>query len=467
MMNSSLIDRLAALPTLREMPRDELAWLVEHGDLQNHEPGAVVSRKGERLEQLFLILAGRISVYRDQSTGPRLVMGWGAGDVTGMLPYSRLKAAAGTGVVEEPTELLAVHVRDFPEMVIRCPTFTAHTVHLMIDRARSFNASDLRDEKMVSLGRLAAGLAHELNNPASAAIRGAKLLMESLAETEAAARDLGSADLTPDQLASISAVRAACKTKPGGDVLSPLAQARREDTIAGWLARHEQDERCAVPLAETAVTLEELDALAGSVPRGALGTVLRWLAAGCTTHALAQDIEHASSRIHELVGAVKRFTYMDKLSADASTKVEPGLRDTARVVASKARAKGTSIELVIEPDLPPVPASGGELNQVWLNLIDNALDAVPESGHVRIEARRVRDRVVVSVIDDGPGIPHDVMPKIFDPFFTTKAPGQGTGLGLELTRRIVRTYRGDLAVESRPGKTEFRVSLAVHDNART
>lgn len=152
---------------------------------------------------------------------------------------------------------------------------------------------------------------------------------------------------------------------------------------------------------------------------------------------------------------------MDNLSATGSVEVEPGLRDTVFLVASTAQARSISIEVDIEPDLPLVPASGGELNQIWLNLIENALDAVAESGQVRIEARRKMDRVVVSVIDNGPGIPEEIMPRIFDPFFTTKPPGQGTGLGLELTRRLVRRYRGDLTAESRPGRTEFRVSLAT------
>jgi signal transduction histidine kinase len=250
-------------------------------------------------------------------------------------------------------------------------------------------------------------------------------------------------------------------------VLSPLAQAEREDAIAAWLARHDQPERHAAPLSETALSVEDLEALAESVPRESIGVVLSWIAAGCTTHALAHDIESVASRIHELVAAVKRFTFMDSLSTGGPTAIEPGLRDTVRVVVSKARAKGAAVELDVEPDLPPVPASGSELNQIWMNLIDNALDAVPEAGHVRIEARRMLGRVVVSIIDDGPGIPDDIMPRIFDPFFTTKPPGQGTGLGLELTRRLVSRYRGDLTVNSRPGRTEFRVSLAADGAAHT
>jgi signal transduction histidine kinase len=396
MTDPSVLDRLAGLSTMREMPRHELVWLVEHGEVETHEPGSLVAPGGTPVDRLFVMLSGRIAIRVDRGAGPRLVMEWRTGEVTGMLPYSRMTGPPGDNVAEEPTELLAVHTRHFPEMVSRCPTFTAFTVHLMLDRARLFSASQLQDEKMISLGRLAAGLAHELNNPASAVVRNAKLLLQSLADVDGAARVFGGAKLSLEQLERISAVRSACQAKPGGDVLSALAQASREDSITEWLAQHDQDLAHAIPLADTAVALEDLDALAATTPPGTLG-------------------------------------------------------------------KGVSIELDIEPDLPPVSASGGELNQVWLNLIDNALDAVPESGHVRVEARRALEGVLVSVIDDGPGIPEAVMPKIFDPFFTTKPPGQGTGLGLELTRRLVSRYRGDLTVESAPGRTEFRVSLAARD----
>jgi len=168
-------------------------------------------------------------------------------------------------------------------------------------------------------------------------------------------------------------------------------------------------------------------------------------------------------RVHDLVGAVKRFTYMDSRGRPDSVDVEQGLRDTIRVLASKARTQGTSIDLVLEPGLPTVNAAGGELNQVWMNLLDNALDAVGEPGHIEVTGRTERGRVVIRIIDNGEGIPPEILPKIFDPFFTTKPPGQGTGMGLEISRRLVRQYRGEISVQSRPGRTEFAVSLVPTD----
>jgi signal transduction histidine kinase len=462
---SRLVDRLAALPTLRDVPREELEWLVAHGEFEAHPAGTVIAPKGEPIEKLWIILSGHVAIRVDRGAGPRLVTEWRTGDVTGMLPYSRMVGPPGNNVLEAPTEGITIHVRHFPEMIHRCPAFTALTVHTMLDRARNFNTSDLQDEKMVSLGKLAAGLAHELNNPASATVRSAKQLQAGLAEADAAARALGSAGITGDLLATIEEVRTACTAQPGGEILSPVQQADREDAIADWLARHDLDVSHAQPLADTAVTLEGLDRLAHATSGATLEAAVRWIAAGCATRSLALDIERAATRIHELVGAVKRFTYMDNLAGPELVDVEPGLRDTVRVLAAKARSKFATVTVEIAPELPRVYATGSELNQVWLNLMDNALDAIPESGHVEVSARRELDRVMVRVVDDGPGIPAEVLPRIFDPFFTTKPPGQGTGLGLDITRRLLRRYQGDIAVESRPGRTEFRVTLTADDGS--
>lgn len=265
MTKESVFERLIALPTMIGMPREELGWLVEHGEVEVHKPASVVLAKGERVEKLYVLLSGQIATHHDQGAGPRRVTGWRTGEVTGMLPFSRMTETTGVTVAEEATEFLAVHVGSFPEMFVRCPTFTAHTVHVTVDRARTCNTSALQDEKMVSLGRLAAGLAHELNNPASAAARSAKQLLESTSDAEAASRALGAADLTSEQITRITALRASCQARAGVEVMSPMALAMQEDAIADWLLRHDLDESHAVPLADTAIALEELDALASSI----------------------------------------------------------------------------------------------------------------------------------------------------------------------------------------------------------
>ena len=227
--DADLVDRLAALSNLAGIPRDELEWLVAHAELEVHEAGAVVAPMGVPIEKLWIFLSGHIAIRVDRGAGPRRVTEWRTGDVSGMLPYSRMTGSPGDNHVEETAELLAVHQEHFPEMVHRCPTFTAHTVHTMLDRARNFNASDLHDEKMISLGKLAAGLAHELNNPASAVVRGAKLLLASLAEADAASRALGAAGLAGDLRDRIEQIRSACLARPVDAVLSPVQLANREE----------------------------------------------------------------------------------------------------------------------------------------------------------------------------------------------------------------------------------------------
>lgn len=456
-----LVDRLAALPQLRDIPRSELEWLAAHGQVDSHSAGTVIAPKGHRVEDLYVLLSGQLTVYADRGAGLRRVIERQTGDVTGLLPYSRMMGSPGDTVIEADTEVLVVHQRYFPEMVHRCPVFTAHTVHLMVDRARAFKTSDLQDEKMVALGKLAAGLAHELNNPASATVRGAKQLRRLLAESGAASRALGAAGLTEAVLTAIEDVRVACLAETDVTVRSPLEQADREDAIADWLTQHRADPAHAGPLADTGLTIAALDRLADAAPGPVLDAAVRWIAAECGAQALARDVEEAAGRIHDLVAAVKRFTYMDTRGGPEPVEVGAGLRDTVRVLAAKARGKGAAVTLDLAPDLPRARAVGSELNQVWLNLLDNALDAVAEGGRVTLSAGVEHGHVVVRVTDDGPGIPEDVLPRIFDPYFTTKPPGQGTGLGLEITRQLVRQSHGDISVESRPGCTEFRVSLVV------
>lgn len=460
----SLVDRLAALPRLKELPRSELEWLVAHGKVESAPAGKVVGPKGVRFEDLWILLSGIVTTQVERPDGPRWVADRHAGDATGRLPYSRMVGPPGDVYAAVDTEGLVLSERLFPEMVQHCPKFTASTVHQMIDRARAFKATDLQHEKMVSLGKLAAGLAHELNNPASAAMRAASQLLAALGEADAASRALGAAGLTDEMAAVIEQTRSACLAHADGTVRSPLEQADHEDAIADWLARHHADPAHAVPLSETSASIETLDALAATLPPPVLDAALRWIAVGCTTQALAVDIEQSGARIRDLVAAVKRFTYMDAAAGPGPVDVTVGLRDTARVLAAKARSRGAGISFEIEPDLPKVRAIGSELNQVWLNLLDNALDVVPNPGRVTLSARREGDRVVVRVVDDGPGIPPEVLPQIFDPFYTTKPPGQGTGLGLEITRRLVRQSNGDIAVDSHPGRTEFRVSLAAQES---
>jgi len=458
---TDLIDRLAEHKTVGAAPREELAWLVSHGSLRHLNEGEVLSAKGVPVAGLFVVLTGHVAIFVDRGAGRHKVMEWRAGDVAGLLPYSRLVSPPGDSVAQEPSEILAVPRGDLAAMIRDCHEITSILVHKMLDRARHFTSSGLHDEKMLSLGKLSAGLAHELNNPASAIERSAALLGRRLEDAEQSTRALGASGLTDPQLLAIDAVRASCLATPVHGVLSPIQQAEREDAIADWLVDHGVDAAIAGPLAETAVTLDALDRIAVAVSGPPLGAVLRSVAAGYSVRGIASEIQEAAKRISGLVTAIKGFTHMDQATVAEPVDLKWSLGNTVAVLKSKARSKSVAVIVNVEPDLPRVRGFVGELNQIWANLIDNALDAVPDSGRVEVTANRERQRVVVRVVDNGAGIPAEIREHLFEPFFTTKPVGQGTGLGLDIVQRLVSHNDAEIEVETALGRTEFRVSFPL------
>jgi signal transduction histidine kinase len=458
---TDLVERLAAHRTLKKVPRPQLEWLAARGRLRRVAKGEVTVRSGEAIPDLWILLTGEIVIRIGQGAAARKVKEWYEGDVTGFLPYSRMATSPGTVSAAEDTEAFLLHTSEFPAMIRDCHELTASLVHEMVDRARYFTSSALQDEKILSLGRVAAGLAHELNNPASAVVRSAEALTRRLPESLAAFRTLGAARLPDEQLAAIDRAADVCVTATEVSVRSPIEQLDREDALAEWLASHDADASGANALAESALTIEALDELAKTLDRRTLDVTLAALAAGCATRTLTAEIESAATRIHHLVAAVKGFTYMDQAAAPKPVDVGRGLSDTITVLHSKARRKQVQLTLDVPSDLPAILGLGGELNQVWANLIDNALDAVPERGHVRVSAGTDAGVIVVRVVDDGPGIPDTVRSRLFEPFFTTKPVGEGTGLGLDIARRLVGRHEGHIEVDSRPGRTEFRVILPL------
>ncbi|MGE5346466.1 MAG: ATP-binding protein [Acidithiobacillales bacterium] len=453
-------DRLAEHRLLAGAPREQLAWLAAHGRLVHLETGNVLTSKTSPVRGLYIVLSGHLSIHIDRGAGPQKVMEWRGGDVTGLLPYSRMVAPPGDVKAEVPTEVLMVPREEIPALIRDCYDLTSIFVHVMIDRARHFTSTDLHQEKMVSLGKLAAGLAHELNNPASAVARSAQGLRLRLSEVESASRALGAARLSETQRAAVDRARELCLAAAGASFgRSPIERADREDAIADWLKRHGADATAAEALAESAITLDALEQLTEALTGEALQAALQWLVAGCATYRLASEIEMAASRIHKLVAAVKGFTYMDQATMPKPVDVGQGLADTLAVLNAKAREKSVKVSLDVEADLPHVQGFGGELNQVWANLVDNALDAA--RGHVAVAAGRQGHSVVVRVVDDGPGLPPEIRERIFDPFFTTKPVGQGTGLGLDIARRLVLRHHGEIEVDARPGQTQFSVTLPI------
>jgi signal transduction histidine kinase len=456
-----IVARLARHRSIGSAPASEHEWLAANGVLKSLEVGEVVTAKGQPAQNLLVIFEGDLVIRVDRGAGAHKVMEWVGGDLGGNMPYSRGASPPNDVVAEKPTELLSISKDLFPQMIRECPTVTSTLVHAMLDRARQFTSSELRDEKLISLGKLSAGLAHELNNPASAVMRSAKMLTGSIDAAEQAARQLATSRLSDEQFALIEATRSSCDVTGTTTQLSAVARADREGQIADWLVSKGADEDCALALADSSITMDALDKLATNVTDAALDAALRWITACCVVRALSAEIETGATRLSHLVGAVKGFSYMDHAPTPEPVDIRRGVSDTITLLGAKTRAKSAKVTVTFADDLPLAYAVGAELNQVWMNLIDNALDAIPEGGNVSVAATHELNDVVVRITDDGPGIPDAVKEKIFDPFFTTKGVGEGSGMGLDIVKRLLKRHEGEIDVETRPGMTQFQVRLPV------
>ena len=461
MADSELVERLANVKILKNVPRSELEWLADHGKIERFEAGKVFRPHDQEIPGLALVLKGSLAIHIERMGIHRRVMQWHEGDLTGALPYSRMVNPPGDTVVHEDLEGFTIDKEHFQGITQHCPTFTAICVHTMLDRARHFTGRDFQDEKMASLGKMSAGLAHELNNPASAAGRSAKRLTEQKNEAEDSARALFGAHLSEEQLSALDNARTFCMVMPPAFLDTPLDRADRVDELAEWLDANGGEIDQATALAETAMTVSGLEKLAGAFKGETLRDALRWLAATAAITSIATELQDSTKRISDLVASVKGYTHMGQASVAEPVNVARGLTDTSRLMASKIRDKNVTLRLEVPPDLPPARAFGSELNQIWMNLLENALDAVPYGGEITVRAQQDYDTISVRVIDNGHGIPEDIKGRIFDPFFTTKAVGAGTGMGLDIVRRLVFNQKGDIDVESEPGRTVFRVVIPV------
>jgi len=457
------VDALRAVPDLRDLPEATYAWFAEHARPLPLTVGDRLFGAGRPAEEMVIVLSGAIQLLLDVGGQPVLYDTFRAGRIVGTLPFSRMTHYTGTGVVIEAGEAVEIRREDFPAMLATSEELGRRLVALMSDRVRENTRSEQQREKLAALGKLSAGLAHELNNPAAAIRRGVADLQARVAALPEGVARMAERGVLPVQIRLAAEVRAeAAAGDP--EPLSTLARADREDALADRLEGLGVADPLALAGTLVDAGLDEgcLDTLAADVPPAALPDVLAWLDATLAADRILAEVASAAARISDLLASVKTYSHMDQASAPEPTDVARGIGSTLVMLSHAVRARGVRIEQDFPPELPRVPAYAGELNQVWTNLLDNALDAVGEGGRVAVRARTEGPFLRVDIEDDGAGIPDAVRQRIFEPFFTTKGVGEGTGLGLDVVRRIVEArHAGAVAVESRPGRTVFTVRLPL------
>ncbi|HEV2135594.1 MAG TPA: ATP-binding protein [Terracidiphilus sp.] len=456
-----IAEALDRIGPLNGLPFEDRLWLARHGHEYMADAGDVLFEEGSPVEHMVIILKGEIHVRR-QHGGPMALFIGRTGQMTGLLPFSRMKTYGGQGFAVSPVWTLLIHKSVFPEMLQAIPTMAQRVVATLLDRVREVTRIEQQAEKLSALGKLAGNLAHELNNPASAAQRAAAGFATALRANRQNRFRLVNLCLTDEQIERVDAweQKVLVREFPLHET-NPVDYIAREEAIRNWLtaAGCAESWDVAPPLAENSVTLAELDELRTVLDPNQAIVSLQYFSRFLRATRSVDTLLNSTARIFDLISAIKAYSNMDRapiFEVDVTAGID------ATLLMLRSRMKDVQIERAYEPDLPHISAYGSELNQVWTALIENALDALGAEGTLRIACRLEADMILVEIWDSGPGIPPELQERIFEPFFTTKPPGQGLGLGLDNAMRIVRKHRGHLSVKSEPGSTCFRVRLPLN-----
>jgi signal transduction histidine kinase len=425
-------------------------FVLQTGDLLFDERSVV--------DSFYVVLEGEVEISRLDGAEEIPVLHHGPGGFTGGLVMLTGRTSIHRARATAPGRVLEIDSETFRRLPVEVPDVADMFISGLARRMRYTQRAYRQQEKLAALGKLSAGLTHELNNPAAAAKRASEELGGAILEAQLTAigHDERFSALEREALVALQRETAA----GSADVLDPLSLCDAEDELTDWLGDHgcEEPWDLAPALAEAGVDKDRLEAMAEAFDEASLACGLEWLAGTLDLVGLAGEIETSVGRISHLVGTMKEYTYMDR-AVVGEVDVISGLQNTLTIL--EPRLKDVSLVREYEKDLPRIPGRGGELNEVWTNLIDNAIDAVDGRGSIIVRAYVEGARVVVEVVDDGPGIPRAAQVHLFEPFYTTKDIGSGTGLGLAIVRRIVTDHAGEVFVRSEPGETCFTVRLPL------
>ena len=445
----TLAEDLRMVPVFADLPADDLEWLASQMTTAELASGETFIRGGSPADRMIVLLEGDMRLRVESGNTDSVTRIIRAPAVTGMLPYSRMTHFPATTRAVTKVRIASLPIDRFPDMLGRIPVLGPRLVALLSDRIRDFTKLQDQQEKMAALGKISAGLAHELNNPAAAASRAVSSLREAH-------------PLSAEQRAAVPALERESAQKAATPApMDSLERSDCEETIAACLLRHgvARAWELAPALVDAGCKAEWFDRVYAQFPEEAWPDFLARLAASLTIGTLLDQLENSSSRISDLVRAIKEYTYMDQ-GADQEVDIHQGIESTLLMLRHRIK-HGVTVKLDFDRTLPKICARGSELNQVWTNLIDNAVDAMNGKGELRIRTARELDCLLIEIADSGPGIAPEDLTHIFEPFFTTKGVGQGTGLGLETVRRIVQEHSGEITVQSVPGDTRFEIRIPL------
>jgi len=465
MRDTSLVEEFLLVPEFADLAREGLEWMASQSADFRFHPGDVLIQEGAEADLFFVLLEGEIR-YRRDSLGPSApVFISRAPEIGGILPLSRMKKFMVNAVALTDGRAAVMHKNIFPEMLQRMPELNQRLAGVMADRVREVAEIQQQHEKLMALGKLAGGLAHEINNPAAAARSAAQGVGNALQAIRKSTLNLGQLGY-PDfawqllydyEEAALRKCRIPAKS-------NGLDRVDREERVTEWMERHGVKDAwtIAAALADWDVDTGDLDQLAAKCPPKFLAEVLVHICSVLTAERLLGDVHNSLVRISGLVGAVKDYSFMDQEPVQ-EVDLHEGLENTLTMLGY--RLEHVKVVKDFDRSLPRIHAHGTALNQIWTNLIENALDAMPKGGELRLRTARELDCALIEIGDTGHGVPADIQGRIFEPFFTTKAVGKGTGLGLDLVRKLLWNHNGSVGFESTPGDTRFQVRLPFINHA--
>jgi len=450
---------LRRIPLLEGLSDDDVEWVASHAEPEDLAKGAVLTAEGVPGDAMYLVISGDLEVVKRSATGDIPIARLGPGQIVGEMAVLESRPRTASVRATSPVRVLRIPGATLLELLRTRPGASISMIRTVSGRLRNTESMLREREKLAALGTLSAGLAHELNNPAAAVQRSSGLLHEALDRWAEATRQLGTVIETHDQAAFVASLGGDAPGQDAAVVDDPLELSDRTADLELFLEDRDVADAgdVASALASQGWTVDRMEQIEEEFPGPAFAAVAAWLGAGSLAHALVDEVSTGARRISEIVHAVKEYVYLDQAPVQR-VDLRKGIESTLVILRPKLK-DGVRVVREFAPDLPLIDAYGSELNQVWTNILDNAIDAMGGRGEIRIRAYPQDDEVVVELCDNGPGMPPDLRDRIFEPFFTTKPPGLGTGLGLHISHNVVVRHGGRINVRSRPGETCFEVVL--------